>query len=178
MATTNGAGPSSPPKSPERPKTSLDSPEHSLDLPSLQPLSHEHPLLSAPTFSADDFLLSRIHIPLEELRGELRSYLAVLREELVQLINDDYEEFISLGTGLRGEEDRLKRLQAPLKVLGDEVGQVKSTLVSHQEQVQAKLDQRTALREEKVSAAWDDATARECTDCRTSWTSCRGCSRH
>jgi hypothetical protein len=122
----------------------------SLELPSLQPLSHEHPLLSGPTFSADTFLLSRLHIPLEELRGELRSYLAVLREELVQLINDDYEEFISLGTGLRGENERLRRLQAPLKGLADEVGGVRDVLSRHQEEVQAKLDERASLREEKV----------------------------
>lgn len=94
---------------------------NSLELPSLQPLSHEHPLLAADEFDADGFLLSRLHIPLEELRGELREYLGVLREELVQLINDDYEEFISLGTGLRGENSRLASLQAPLSALIDQV---------------------------------------------------------
>lgn len=133
---------------PSSPRTSSSK---SLDLPSLQPLSHDNPLLSAPTFSADAFLLSRLHIPLEELRGELRSYLAVLREELVQLINDDYEEFISLGTGLRGENDRLKRLQLPLKGLGEEVGGIRDILQRHQDEVQAKLDERASLREERVS---------------------------
>ena len=128
---------------------------HSLDLPSLQPLSHDHPLLAASTFSADTFLLSRIHIPLEELRAELRLYLSVLREELVQLINDDYEEFISLGTGLRGEGERLRRLEKPLKGLGDEVGRVRDILVEHQEKVQGKLDERAALREEKVGNKTD-----------------------
>lgn len=92
-----------------------------LELPSLQPLSHDHPLLAAPEFDADGFLLSRLDIPLEELRGELREYLGVLREELVQLINDDYEEFISLGTGLRGENSRLASLQAPLSALIEQV---------------------------------------------------------
>ena len=86
----------------------------SIDLPSLQPLAH-HPDLVAETFSADAFLLNRSHIPLEELRGEFREYLGVLREELTQLINDDYEEFISLGIGLRGEEERLKELGEPLE---------------------------------------------------------------
>lgn len=95
--------------------------ERSLDLPSLVPLSHEHQLLSSAKFDVDAFLLSRIHIPLDELRGELRSYLAELREELVQLINDDYEEFISLGTGLRGEGERLKGLEQPLAGLRTEV---------------------------------------------------------
>ncbi len=123
---------------------------HSLDLPSLQPLSHEHPLLSSKSFDVDAFLLSRIHIPLEELRGELRAYLGQLREELVQLINDDYEEFISLGTGLRGEGERLRRLKKPLKGLSEEVDVVRSVLVEHQEAVQGRLNERAALREERV----------------------------
>ncbi|KAK4687993.1 conserved oligomeric Golgi complex subunit 2, partial [Tremellales sp. Uapishka_1] len=117
-------------------RTSTSSIGRSLDLPSLQPLSHQHPLLSAPTFDVDTFLLSRLHIPLDELRSELREYLGVLREELVQLINDDYEEFISLGTGLRGESERLRRLEKPLSVLRNEV--------------EHKLDERAALREEKA----------------------------
>lgn len=128
-----------------------DDAEGSLDLLSLAPLSHSHPLLSAPTFSADNFLLSRIHIPLEELRGELRSYLALLKEELVQLINDDYEAFISLGTGLHGEGYRLKRLQGPLRSIGSDVGEVRDVLVGLQEEIQSKLDERAHLREEKVS---------------------------
>ncbi len=106
----------------DQPRASTSSSvDRSLDLPSLQPLSHDHPLLSAPSFDADAFLLSRIHIPLDELRGELREYLGVLREELVQLINDDYEEFISLGTGLRGENERLSSLEGPLAQLRLEV---------------------------------------------------------
>lgn len=114
---------SPPPRSPPSPPPSSppSSPARSLDLPSLQPLSHEHPLLAAPTFDPDAFLLSRIHIPLEELRAELREYLGDLREELVKLINEDYEEFLSLGTGLRGEEERLKRLEEPLQGVKKEV---------------------------------------------------------
>ncbi|CAK9782549.1 unnamed protein product [Cutaneotrichosporon oleaginosum] len=128
----------------------LDGREHSLDLPSLLPLSHDHALLSGSKFDVDAFLLSRIHIPLDELRGELRSYLAELREELVQLINDDYEEFISLGTGLRGETERLKGLERPLGLLRGEVETVRDVLKAHQDAVQAKLDERAALREEKA----------------------------
>lgn len=137
------AGPSSP--------TSSSRPSTSFDLPSLQPLSHTNPYLSADDFDADAFLLTRAHIPLEELRGELREYLGQLREELVQLINDDYEEFISLGTGLRGEEERLIRLGKPLDSLKDEVKGVRDSLLEQQTVVQEKLDQRAALREEKVS---------------------------
>ncbi|KAK6909291.1 hypothetical protein I203_103308 [Kwoniella mangroviensis CBS 8507] len=130
--------------------SSSTGPDHSLDLPSLQPLSHSHPLLSSENFNADEFLLSRLHIPLEELRGELRSYLNELKEELVRLINEDYEEFISLGTGLRGEESRLKGLQEPMEVVRGEVESVRDVLYEHQQKVQTKLDERSALREEKA----------------------------
>jgi hypothetical protein len=105
---------------PASPRSSSTS-KPSLDLPALEPFSHDHPLLSQDTFNPDDLLQSRSHVPLEELRGELRSYLGVLREELVQLINEDYEEFISLGVGLRGEVGRLQRLEGPLDELQQEV---------------------------------------------------------
>jgi hypothetical protein len=142
------AGPSSPPSTSPRQSKSL---ELELELPSLQPLSHTNAFLSASSFDPDAFLLTRAHIPLEELRGELREYLGQLREELVQLINDDYEEFISLGTGLRGEEERLIRLGKPLGQLSEEVESVRGMLLEQQIEVQDKLDQRAALREEKVS---------------------------
>ena len=144
------AMPSSGPFPEESDAHATDSPAHSLDLPSLQPLTHDHPLLSAEGFDVDTFLLSRIHIPLEELRGELRTYLRQLREELVQLINDDYEEFISLGTGLRGEGERLRRLEKPLNRLSEEVEGVRGVLMEHQEAVRGKLNERAALREERA----------------------------
>ncbi|OXC68066.1 hypothetical protein AYX13_03275 [Cryptococcus neoformans] len=143
--------PSSPHKPPlPSPPSSPSSPAGSLDLPSLQPLSHDHPLLTAPTFDPDAFLLSRIHIPLEELRAELREYLGDLREELVKLINEDYEEFLSLGTGLRGEEERLQRLEGPLQGVRKDIVSVRDVLAEHQAKLQEKLDERAALREEKA----------------------------
>lgn len=91
------------------------------DLPTLEPLSHEHPQLKAPTFDAEDFLLSRAYTSLPDLGSELKEYLATLKEELVQLINDDYEAFISLSTDLRGEGARLERLHFPLPALRKEI---------------------------------------------------------
>jgi hypothetical protein len=70
--------------------------------------------LSAETFDAEEFLLERRKIALPDLRAELRQYLAELKEELVKLINDDYEAFISLSTDLRDEGARLERLRQPL----------------------------------------------------------------
>jgi hypothetical protein len=83
-------------------------------LPSYKQLSHDDPYLSAETFDVELFLQSRSYTSLPDLRTELRDYLATLKEELVQLINDDYEAFISLSTDLRGEGTRLERLKWPL----------------------------------------------------------------
>lgn len=98
------------------------SPLYTHDQPSLEfhepvPLSHDDPHLSAESFDVEEFLLERRKIPLPDLRAELRQYLAGLKEELVKLINDDYEAFISLSTDLREEGARLERLRSPLATL-------------------------------------------------------------
>lgn len=147
------------------PHVGLDSPSH--DLPILVPLSHSNPYITAPTFNVEEFLLSRSHTSLPDLRTELRDYLGMLKEELVKLINDDYEAFISLSTDLRGEGARLERLKFPLGMLKSEIlvcmyrlrdgsihlhlGQVsKGELQVIQDAIQEKLKKRAILREEKV----------------------------
>jgi conserved oligomeric Golgi complex subunit 2 len=84
------------------------------DLPSDIPLAHDNPYLNSETFDVEKFLLSRSFTSLPDLRAELRDYLSTLKEELVTLINNDYEAFISLSTDLRGEGARLERLRQPL----------------------------------------------------------------
>jgi hypothetical protein len=93
------------------------------ELPLLEPLSHDHPLLSSatPDFDVEKFLLSRSHTSLTDLRVELRDYLAQLKDELIQLINDDYEAFISLSTDLRGEGSRLERMHDPIDSIRSEI---------------------------------------------------------
>lgn len=143
--------------------------DNDYQLPSLEPLSHEHPLLSAttPEFDVERFLLSRSHTSLPDLRVELRDYLAELKDELVQLINDDYQAFISLSTDLRGEGARLEKIHAPLGAVKDEIEvrpfppiimknsdillqKSSSELLALEASVQTKLRERARLREEKV----------------------------
>jgi hypothetical protein len=91
------------------------------ELPLYAPLSHDNSYFTAEAFNVEEFLLSRAHTSLPDLRSELRDYLARLKEELVKLINDDYEAFISLSTDLRGEGTRLERLRMPLGGLKGQV---------------------------------------------------------
>jgi len=89
-------------------------PQSLTELPIASSLSHDDPYLSSQSFSVEEFLVSRSHTSLPDLRTELREYQSRLKEELVQLINDDYTAFISLSTDLRGEGTRLERLKHPL----------------------------------------------------------------
>lgn len=129
-------------------RSSLPEGEH--DLPAYVPLSHDNPYLSAETFNVEEFLLSRSYTSLPDLRSELRDYLATLKEELVKLINDDYEAFISLSTDLRGEGARLERLKWPLGDLRTQVLESRAELQRIQDAIEHKLQKRTELREEKT----------------------------
>ncbi|KAG8878645.1 hypothetical protein FRB97_002328 [Tulasnella sp. 331] len=121
------------------------------ELPLLAPLSHSHPLLSSSTaWDVDAFLLSRPNLSLQDLRSELRNYSAQLKEELVQLINDDYAAFISLSTDLKGEGTRLERLHQPIANVKSEIDTSRVGLLAVQDTVTEKLAERAALREEKA----------------------------
>ncbi|KAJ6625598.1 oligomeric golgi complex component, COG2-domain-containing protein [Mycena sp. CBHHK59/15] len=120
------------------------------ELPIYIPLSHENPYLTSEVFDVEAFLLSRSHTSLRDLRSELRDYLSTLKEELVKLINDDYEAFISLSTDLRGEGVRLSKLKSPLVDLRSQILESKRELHVIQDAIQEKLVKRAVLREEKA----------------------------
>ncbi|KAF8705949.1 hypothetical protein RHS03_05077, partial [Rhizoctonia solani] len=120
-------------------------------LPYVAPLDASHPLLSAPgdSFDVDEFLLSRSHTSLPDLRTELNDYLNKLRAELVHLINENYADFISLSTDLRGEGETIETMRAPLSTIITEIETSRAELRDIQDAVQTKLDARTVLREEQ-----------------------------
>ncbi|KAF5393319.1 hypothetical protein D9757_000644 [Collybiopsis confluens] len=121
-----------------------------VDLPVYTPLSHQNPFLSAENFDVEQFLLSRSYTSLQDLRTELRDYMATLKEALVKLINDDYEAFISLSTDLKGEGERLTNLIAPLDLLKLEISTSQAELRAIQEEIMRKLETRATIREEKA----------------------------
>ncbi|KAJ9114193.1 hypothetical protein QFC20_001709 [Naganishia adeliensis] len=67
-----------------------------------------------------------------------------------ELINDEYEEFISLGLGLRGEAEQLEEIRLPLQVLKNEVEGIRSTFQNAQSGLETLLAERSSLREEKA----------------------------
>ncbi|KDN46181.1 hypothetical protein RSAG8_04408, partial [Rhizoctonia solani AG-8 WAC10335] len=120
-------------------------------LPYVAPLDASHTVLSAlgEAFDVDEFLLSRSHTSLSDLRTELNDYLNKLRTELVHLINENYADFISLSTDLRGEGETIELMRAPLLAIITEIETSRAELCDVQDAVQTKLDARTTLREEQ-----------------------------
>lgn len=122
--------------------------QHLLELPIAAPLSHD--LFLDAAFSPDAFLLSRRHTSLDDLRSDLRSYLTSLRAELVALINEDYEDFIGLGMGLRGTVERaLGRMRLPVDEVRSEVQGAKEALEEVKAEVEEQLEERRKIREGK-----------------------------
>ena len=53
-------------------------------------------------------------MPLESLSSELDAYLAVLRNRLLEVINEHYADFVSLSSRLVNVDTAVLRMQKPL----------------------------------------------------------------
>jgi hypothetical protein len=70
----------------------------------------------APTFDAPTYLstLSDRHQTLEDLRSDLRERSQALSKELLDLVNTNYEQFLSLGSDLKGGEEKIENVRVGL----------------------------------------------------------------
>lgn len=133
-------------------------------LPDAPPISHS--LLASPDFDASSFLLARRLTPLDQLRSELREYLASLKQSLVGVINDEYEAFIGLSLGLKQAHvsQSLARVRKPVLQVRNEVVRVQDELTAMQDEMSSVLEQRKEAREAKALMrrllATDEAVAK------------------
>jgi hypothetical protein len=70
----------------------------------------------SPDFDAPTYLstLSDRHQTLEDLRSDLRERSQALSKELLDLVNTNYEQFLSLGSDLKGGEERVEDVRVGL----------------------------------------------------------------
>jgi len=67
-------------------------------------------------FDAKDFVQRfRRRLPLNQLQKALQSHHGATRQELVELINEKYADFVSLSSRMQGVERALRPLRAPLE---------------------------------------------------------------
>ena len=58
-----------------------------------------------------------MQVPLETLSSQLLKYLTVLKGKLVEVINEDYNDFVSLSTKLINVDGAVTQMQKPLLTL-------------------------------------------------------------
>lgn len=100
------------------------------------------------TFSVDEFLQEhRNAATLETMRDDLGIYLKVLRSAMIELINEDYADFVNLSSNLVGLDQSIDGIQSPLKSLKDEIITIRDTLDNTMQEVNECLDQKRQLRD-------------------------------
>lgn len=76
----------------------------------------------------------RRYVPLATLQNELNSYLATLKTKLVEVLNEDYSEYVGLSGRLTNVEGAVARMRKPLVELKDKLqavhGSVKAELIT------------------------------------------------
>lgn len=74
------------------------------------------------TFSVDEFLHENRNAgSLEIIRDDLGVYLKVLRSAMIELINQDYADFVDLSANLIGLDQQINGIETPLEKLRDEI---------------------------------------------------------
>lgn len=103
-----------------------------------------------PEFDAAEFLsnLSTRFQTLEDLQTELRELSQSLNKELVDLVNDNYQDFLTLGGTLRGGDEKVEDIRVGLLGFQSDIAGLKSKLDARRGEVQALLDdKRTVIKE-------------------------------
>ncbi|EPS73270.1 hypothetical protein M569_01480, partial [Genlisea aurea] len=85
----------------------------------------------------------RTFVPFDTLRSELRSHLASLKNELVELINRDYADFVSLSTKLVDVDSAVVRMWAPLLEIKEKILVYRASVDTSLAAMQSRLKQRS-----------------------------------
>ena len=103
-----------------------------------------------PDFDPTAFLssLENRHQTLEDLRTELQTRSQELNKELLDLVHDNYQDFLSLGGSLRGGEDKIEEVRLALLGFRRDVGGIRSKLETRRMEVTALIGQRRDVRKE------------------------------
>ena len=103
-----------------------------------------------PEFDAAEFLsnLSTRFQTLEDLQTELRELSQLLNKELVDLVNDNYQDFLTLGGTLRGGDDKVEDIRVGLIGFQRDIAGLKSKLDARREEVRELLEEKRSVMKE------------------------------
>jgi conserved oligomeric Golgi complex subunit 2 len=117
-------------------------------LPFPKPLARSAFLAS--DFDPTTFLssLSNRFQTLEDLQEELRTLSQSLNKELLDLVNDKYQDFLSLGSTLSGGEEKVEEVRLGLLGFQRELSLIRSRVDSRRNDVARLLDDKRKLKQE------------------------------
>lgn len=106
----------------------------------------------APNFDAQTYLssLRNRHQTLEDLRSDLRQRSQLLNRELLDLVNGNYEEFLSLGGDLKGGEEKVEGIRVGLLGFQREVEGIRKAVQERARETSELLQEKKGLRKEIV----------------------------
>ena len=90
----------------------------------------EEEAFSVDVFEAATFLEEcRARSPMETIDQDLRRFQTALENQLVALLNADYAEFLQLSSKLKGVDEAVSSVQAPIMAVLKRVGDVQDAMV-------------------------------------------------
>jgi hypothetical protein len=103
-----------------------------------------------PDFTPEAYLstLSNRHQTLEDLRSDLRQRSQLLSKELLDLVNANYEEFLSLGLRLKGGEEKIEEVRVGVLGFSREVGNVRDAVAEKVLEVGTLLEEKKRIRKD------------------------------
>ena len=127
---------------------SSDFDEDTSSLPFPEPLSRASFL--APDFDAAQYLssLRNRHQSLEDLRQELRDLDQLLSRELLDLVNENYQDFLSLGNALQGGEEKAEEVRVGLLAFHRDVQTIRDKVEARSAEVEGLLGEKKQLRKD------------------------------
>lgn len=107
-----------------------------------------------PNFDASDYLstLADRHQTLEDLRTDLRERSQALSKELLDLVNVNYEQFLSLGSDLRGGEEKVEDVRVGLLGLKRGFEEVRGKIKAKGQDVDGLLGEKSQISKEISTA--------------------------
>jgi len=85
---------------------------------------------------------------LEDLHTELRELSQSLNKELVDLVNDNHQDFLSLGSTLGGGEDRIEDVRVGLLGFQRDIASIRDKISGRRNEVADLLERQKSLKQE------------------------------
>jgi hypothetical protein len=112
-------------------------------------------------FDQIQVLASKSHLPISQVYKELQGISQTLQAELIELINNDYKQFISLSYNLSGFDDIISLVREPIDGLLARTMEKSDSLQGIVTEVQQKLHRRRLL-DDQIQILKDCIEVDEC----------------